>query len=489
MASIHCPAIIGITTLLLLSGPPSLRAQNSYPPSGDAIIHGLTIGTGRTGQASNTALGDSAHFYNKGGFNNTAVGRSALFHNITGNDNTAVGYQALYNNVSGSYNLAGASGALFSNKSGSYNVALGQMALYSNSGNDNDAVGAYALYSNTTGLANTACGLYTLYYNTSGSYNSAFGLEALFTNVTGSYNTGLGTSADVASSDLSNATAIGYAAVATASNSVMAGNTSVTSIGGYVGWTTFSDGRYKKNIDRHVPGLAFINRLEPVTYTLDVEGIESRLHTHMNSNGPDGRPIPGLLINPILQQARQEKSRIVYTGFIAQDVEKAAQSLGYSFSGVDRPKDDQQSFYGLRYDDFVVPLVRAAQELAANDDSLKEADAAINTRLDRIEKRLGIDPDGRGAISITLSSARLFQNAPNPFNQHTLIQYYLPRNSGHASIQVTGMSGETIRTIAVGGYGYGEVDVQTGQLASGTYTYSLYVDGTRIDTKKMVLIK
>ena len=49
------------------------------------------------------------------------------------------------------------------------------------------------------------------------------------------------------------------------------------------------------------------------------------------------------------------------TGFIAQEVEKAANELGYDFSGVDKPKN-KNDYYGLRYAEFVVPLVKAMQE-------------------------------------------------------------------------------------------------------------------------------
>jgi len=46
---------------------------------------------------------------------------------------------------------------------------------------------------------------------------------------------------------------------------------------------------------------------------------------------------------------------------LAQDVEQAAISVGYDFSGVDKPKN-KEDFYGLRYAEFVVPLVKAVQE-------------------------------------------------------------------------------------------------------------------------------
>ncbi len=57
-----------------------------------------------------------------------------------------------------------------------------------------------------------------------------------------------------------------------ASNVVEIGNSSVTNIGGTVGWTVYSDGRFKKNIQPNVPGLSFITQLTPVTYTFDVRG-------------------------------------------------------------------------------------------------------------------------------------------------------------------------------------------------------------------------
>jgi hypothetical protein len=56
------------------------------------------------------------------------------------------------------------------------------------------------------------------------------------------------------------------------------------------------------------------------------------------------------------------KEEVKQTGFIAQDVERAARQVGYNFSGVDAPKKDSD-FYGLRYAEFVVPLVKAVQEL------------------------------------------------------------------------------------------------------------------------------
>jgi len=486
----HFSGIPVLIALLSIACCQNLQAQNVYPASGDALVHGVTIGTGKLGQTANTALGDSALFSNLKGGNLTAVGLGTLGKSTTGSESAAMGYHALYNGTTGGYNLAIGSGSLYNIQLGTRsggNVALGQMTLYNPLIDTNIeydvAVGAYTMYSNRSGYDNAAFGYHAMYNSSTAYYfNTAFGASSLATNTTGTENTAAGAGADVAYPNLTNATAIGYGAVATASNMTVVGNTSVTSIGGYVAWTTISDGRYKKNVARNVPGLAFINQLEPVTYTLDVEGIEARLHA-------GGRPLTDLVADPVMQQARQEKSRIVHTGFIAQDVEKAAESRGYHFSGIDKPKNDQQSFYGLRYSEFVAPLVKAAQELSAENDSLKATNDRLEARLDRIKQLLGIDSNARISAILAPGSARLFPNQPNPFSQTTLINYYVPQNSGNASLQITGMNGEIIKTIAVSGHGYGQVNLQTADLATGTYTYSLFVDGKLADTCKMVVGK
>ena len=53
--------------------------------------------------------------------------------------------------------------------------------------------------------------------------------------------------------------------------------------------------------------------------------------------------------------------KIKFSGFLAQDVEKAAKEAGYNFSGITTPKNDKD-LYTLSYEQFVVPLVKGMQE-------------------------------------------------------------------------------------------------------------------------------
>jgi hypothetical protein len=289
--------------------------------------------------------------------------------NVSGNWNTAHGTEALKNTNNAYSNTGTGFQALLANTTGSYNTATGVLALGSN----------------TTGVSNSAIGVAALNNLTSGSYNSAIGYFSGANLPSGNYNTYLGSYADGPSGvAVSNAMAIGYNAAVTASNAVRIGNTSVTSIGGQVNWTAFSDGRFKRNVQENVPGLAFINQLRPVTYTVDVEGIDNRLRPPVGSvkNQVVGNR-PALSAQELA--TRQAQSKEVITGFIAQEVETAAQGLGYRFSGVDAPKNEND-IYGLRYGDFVVPLVKAVQELSAENKELRAELAQLREQVAELAK-------------------------------------------------------------------------------------------------------
>jgi len=147
------------------------------------------------------------------------------------------------------------------------------------------------------------------------------------------------------STPVTNSIAIGNNAGVDDNNQVIIGNAFTTKIGGAVGWTTFSDGRFKKNIQEDVKGLDFILKLRPVTYDLDLASLnENSVNTDRDETGI---------------YTAQENIR--YTGFIAQEVEKTAKEIGFDFNGVDKPKNEQ-GHYGLRYAEFVAPLVKAMQE-------------------------------------------------------------------------------------------------------------------------------
>jgi hypothetical protein len=346
------------------------------------------------------------------------------------------------------------------------------------------ASGYHALASNTTGNYNTASGNQALASNTSGTHNTAAGNYALLKNTTGSNNTALGDSAGAVHtynnstflgykttatvSGLTNVTVIGNGASATASNQVRIGNSSVTSIGGKVGWTTLSDGRYKKNIQADVPGLEFITKLRPVTYTLDIEGIDKV--SGINDQGGAEQA-----------SANAVASKEKHTGFVAQEVEKAATELNYDFGGVDKPKNSKD-LYGLRYAEFVVPLVKAVQELNTENTELKE-------RISKLEELVTRLANGQSVTTNNVTSGYLEQNTPNPVSGTTTIRYRISEQSTSARLTLTNAKGQVVKSFSLSNRGAGQVNLATSMLAAGTYTYTLWVDGRQADTKRLVIAK
>lgn len=199
----------------------------------NALLHNTSGG-------GNSAMGDGALYTNTTGGNNTAIGRWALISNSTGNSNTAVGVTALRMNTGGASNSALGYQALQNNCPSTCNPGFGE-------GDENTAIGYQALSSNDFGSYNVAIGAYAL-QNTVGATdsNTAVGHRALLTNTSGGGNTAIGIAADVASGNLSNATAIGNGAVVNASNKIRLGNTLVTVVEGPP-YSTVSDRNKKEN--------------------------------------------------------------------------------------------------------------------------------------------------------------------------------------------------------------------------------------------------
>ncbi len=433
-----------------------------------------------TAGSYNTATGMYALYANNDNYN-SAHGNYSLYSNTSGSANTAAGYASLYTNSTGFANAAFGYNALYNNTS-SYNTALGHNALITNTtGSLNSSTGFSSLYGNTSGVQNTANGAFTLYGNTSGLWNSAFGYSAGSYNDANSYCTFIGADADqTTTTNLSNSTALGYDSRITASNQVRIGKSTVTSIGGYAGWSNLSDGRYKKNIKENVKGLEFINKLRPVTYNLDV----TELSKFLNEGVTGEESVEGInektLKDNVTKQATSDKEKITYTGFIAQEVESVSKEIGYDFSGVDAPKN-ANDLYALRYAEFVVPLVKAVQELDNENKLLKK-------EISQIKAVMTADQQQRLNQIQNDDMARLEQNAPNPFSEKTVIHYFLPVNVQQAEIKIFSSTGNEIRSFILDN-GAGHVVLNAHSLTPGVYSYILFVNGKAVDSKQMIMQK
>ena len=342
----------------------------------------------------NTFFGFQSGNANSTGANNVANGYGALKSNTIGTENTAFGYEALFSNTETSQNIAIGTNALYSQSiAGGFateNIAVGYQALYFNqptlgtNGCKNTAIGDYSLYLNGIGKENTALGYLALQANTSGKDNTAVGLQALYSNSTGNFNTALGYNAYYASTGgpFSNSTALGANAVITVSNKVRVGDATVTLIEGNQAWFNASDGRFKNNVKEEVPGLDFIKRLRPIVYNFDTRKFDEFLMKTMPNKEREA---------VMSKKDYSESSSMRQSGFIAQEVEQAAKESGYIFNGLHKPSNENDN-YSIAYSLFVVPLVKAVQEL--NDSlniqvqSLKLENKTLKTQYQLLNKRI-----------------------------------------------------------------------------------------------------
>lgn len=321
---------------------------------------------------NNSALGHLSLSSNTSGDYNVAIGNRSLRVSTVGNQNTAVGFEALEVNT-GNYNTAVGYIALDSNTSGYGNTAIGNQAMSTtNTGDSNTSIGYRSMLDNTSGDDNVAVGYHALQNNTTANSNVAVGVGTLSNITTGYSNTAIGSGAGAAGATFYNTTALGSGAAPNSPNQVRLGNASVSVIGGYSNWSNFSDRRLKRNIQDNVVGLEFIKKLRPVSYNYDMEAI-ARFE-----NTPDSLRF---------RDAEHLKAQEVQTGFIAQEVEAAANAVGFDFHGIVKPYDANGT-YALRYAEFVVPLVKAMQEQQAIIEAQQEELIALRKEIEDIKALL-----------------------------------------------------------------------------------------------------
>jgi hypothetical protein len=393
--------------------PLRFRINNNWAGQLDSINMVLGIGSGQNMSSGiyNAAFGTFTLNSNSSGSNNIAIGFAALAGNTTATGNIAIGTGALANQSFSnnaipfnSDNVAIGANALYNNnpnyyQSGIQNTAIGNYSMASNTvGFGNTAVGYYALNNNNYGSDNTSFGSLALYKNQDGSSNTVIGMYALKSNISGSGNTVIGSSADNDGSGLnfntivgyhahitnaSGSTAIGYNANTNTDNLIVLGSPANLYTGGYTFWSNFSDGRFKTNVNEDVKGIDFIMRLRPVTYHMDVRGLYKFWGTSPYNRGtekPDARSVS------FIDDAITKKEAITMSGFIAQEVEKAATETQYNFDGVIKPQHDKDH-YRIAYEEFVVPLVKAMQEQQAMIETLNKQLAAMKKEFDLLKTK------------------------------------------------------------------------------------------------------
>lgn len=310
--------------------------------------------------------------------NNVAVGAGALF-SYVGDENTAVGHYALNSTAThGSNTAVGASALRGATSPG--NTAVGWEAAKSvTSGQRNTAVGAVAL-NLSNGNRNTALGWGAAPHQTDGNFNVALGYQAGMNNKTGSMNTAVGYSAGAATSGddaLENTLALGFQARVKTSNEVQIGNNEVVTV--YLGRRE-ADNSSNYNTNLSTQGVLYAN-----TAILDNEPViasDESIKTDIQELGLGLNFIDAL--RPVEYRRKASPERLDM-GLIAQELEAELGNHGHTDNGV---VHHGEKHLGVRYAALTAPMIKAIQELHAENRSQKNEIQDLRNQMDAQTEQL-----------------------------------------------------------------------------------------------------
>lgn len=229
-----------------------------------------TLKANTTGSA-NIANGTNCLISNTTGSYNVAIGISTLNNNSTGSRNTAIGfYGTLFSNTTSGYNsvIGGYTAYSQNNQTitagsfivgASYTILTAGTTDYTLIGSANNSVGTVFT---ATGVG-SGTGTATLNHQT-----SALGYQASYSNLSGHNVTALGVNSLYSNTAFYNVTGVGANTEVTGSNQVQLGDAATTTYA-YGAVQDRSDLRDKADVRDTTLGLAFIESLRPVDFKWD----------------------------------------------------------------------------------------------------------------------------------------------------------------------------------------------------------------------------
>ena len=190
-------------------------------------------------------------------------------------------------------------------------------------------------------------------FTTALGYNA--GSDAKFANQSTFVGAWTGDTADGA--NRSNITCLGYGANCENNNQVQLGNSSTTAFA--YAWQTRSDERDKTDIRDTILGLDFIKSLRPVDFRWDYreDYIDRDPETHEITSVP--------------KDGSRKRVRF-HHGLITQEVKEVADAQGVDFAGYqDHKVNGGNDVLSIGYTELIAPLIKAVQELSAENEALK----------------------------------------------------------------------------------------------------------------------
>ncbi len=242
-----------------------------------------------------------------------------------------------------------------------------------------------------------------------------------------------------------------------------------------------SDRRLKSDIADFGYGLEEVKKLQPVSFTYNGRGGTTEGSQHI--------------------------------GLIAQELQAVAPELVEEYEHILYEYDEEgtqtevgsETYLQIRDTEVKYMLMNSIKELAKENDAkderieeleseldaMKEAIAAIQTQL--ASQPTQSDQSKLAQQDVTLQGAEkvatLEQNQPNPFNENTVIKYFLPEGSTGSQMHIFSTDGKLLKTVKIDETGAGQINLRANTLPAGNYMYQLVTDSGVVASKTMVLAK
>lgn len=237
----------------------------------------------------------------------------------------------------------------------------------------------------------------------------------------------------------------------------------------------YSDLKLKNNIQEYTGALDQIGKISVKSYEF-----ANKEYPYMNM--PQGIQF-GLLSNEIKE---------IFPNLVKQAVQPETKTT---------PRVD---FETVNYVGLVPILVEAVNELnkkvSAKQDSVKKSIELLKADNEKLYKKIeelndiisnicktGCESINSQVSTIDNSYPILYQNSPNPFSSETTIRYHIPYTFQSAYILISNLSGIEVKRLIINNSEQNQFIISANTFSSGTYLYTLFIDGKPIDTKKMIL--
>ncbi|MEO8151246.1 MAG: tail fiber domain-containing protein [Bacteroidia bacterium] len=191
---------------------------------------------------------------------------------------------------------------------------------------------------------------------------------------------------------------------------------------------------------------------------------------------------------------KTDPEKKVLTGFMAQELYDVFPQ------SVSRPAENdepaEKNPWMVDYGSVTPLIIKSVQEQQKQIENSEARSQKLEEEIEDLKSenekmKLAIEKLMDGKVNsqvVEPGTAKLEQNIPNPFNEQTVIHFYIPSPAKSAVIKITDAGNKELKSFSLSERGASQINISAGMFAPGVYAYQLMVDGKVVDTKQMVII-